>query len=268
MHPKLLTQTNFQLTNNFQRLQEVGFLEVTAYRLANTQQIMSKSVHFNQCFNFLPPKINVIQNIFDVANIQIPPIDETVYDRDMKLETVHKMALKQYLLIKIGNSRDVDKMFHNYPAIKSRSLQSLVKVTALLENAYNKQINELPKYSLLMQPEEIQELLEVGTFCGTDVRRIMFGTKKCNMSRIKEIQSICRSYKIPDYVMGFYAGLFHMNFDTLRDRLNTIAKLKRSNEFFHHIDIGRVILALERIRIHFKSMGLDFDAIFDDTFLE
>lgn len=269
IHPNLLLQSDHQLINNFQRLQEVGFAEVTAYRLANIKKIMSKSVYFNQCFNFLPSTVNVLQNIFTVANVPCQQIVENAYDRDMKLEVVHRMALRQYMLNHIEfTPPHIDEMWHYYPVLKTRSLQSLSKSVELLEKSYNKAINKLPKHLLIMQPEDIKELLEVKTIYGVDVREIMTMAPKCNLSRIEEIQIICRSYGIPDYALAYSPKLFFVNFDTLKNRLNRISKLKRANTFYKHAAIGKLILNMDRIKTYVETKKLDFDAVFDDLFVE
>lgn len=269
IHPNLLLQSDSQLINNFQRLQEVGFAEVTAYRLANIKKIMSKSVYFNQCFNFLPSNVNVLQNIFTVANVPCQPIVENAYDRDMKLEVVHRMALRQYMLNHIDfKPPHIDEMWHYYPVLKTRSLQSIDKTVKLLEKFYNKPVNKLPKHLLIMQPEEIEDLLEVKQICGVDVREIMSMAPKCNLSRIQEIQIICCSYTIPEYALAYTPKLFFVNSDTLRDRLNRISKLKRANEYFKHAAIGKLILNIDRIKTYVKTKKMDFDAVFDDVFVE
>lgn len=268
-HPRLLLQSEFQLINNFQRLQEVGFLEVTAYRLANVKKIMSKSMHFNQCFNFLPSNLNVLQSVFAVAKVPIEPFDENAYDREMKLEAIHRIALRQYMLKQIEyTSLDIDEIWHYFPALKMRSLQSIDKSARLLETAYNTRVKHLPKFILNMQPEEIEELLDTATICGTDVKKIMTLAPKCNLTRIKEIQTICWSYKIPDYALAYSPKLFYVNFNTLRERLNLISKLKQANEFFQHVAIGKVILCIDRVKAYVESKKMDFDAIFNDTFVE
>lgn len=268
-HPKLLLQSHYELINNFQRLQEVGFHEVTAYRLANTREIMSQSVHFNQCFNFLPENRNILQNIFSVAMVSTEPIDQTAYDRDMKLGTVHRSALRNYLLHRIGYSiKDIDEIWLNYSSLKNRSLQSIDKTTRLLEQIYDMPMKNLPKLSLTMNPTEIEELLQIGTICGVDVRKIMILAARCNAERLKEIQRICHSYNVPDYVLVHSPKLFFLNYDTLESRLNVISRLKRPNEFLRHVGIGRVILCMDRLRAYLNSKRLNFNAIFNDTFIE
>lgn len=267
LHPKLLLQSYFELINNFQRLQEVGFREVTAYRLAHARELLSQSVHFNQSFNFLPHR-NILQNIFAVAKVSTEPIDPSEYDRDMKLELVHQKALRKYLLNRIGYlESDIDEMWQYY-AMKSRSLQSIDKTTRLLESAYNTPMINLPKHALTMNPEEIEELLQMGTICGIDVRKIMTIAKKCNVKRLQEIQRICYTYNMPDYTLASTPKLFFMGYDTLESRLNVISKLKRSNEFLQHVGIGRLILGMDRLKTNVNSKNLDFDTVFDDSFIE
>lgn len=266
-HPKLLLQSYFELINNFQRLQEVGFREVTAYRLAHARELLSQSVHFNQSFNFLPHQ-NILQNIFAVAKVSTDPIDQSAYDRDMKLELVHQKALRKYMLDRIGYSdSDIDELWQYY-SIKSRSLQSIDKTTRLLETAYNTPMINLPKPALTMNPEEIEALLQMGTICGIDVRKIMTISTKCNVDRLQEIQRICSTHNVPDYVLAFSPKLFFLNFETLESRLNVISKLKRSNEFLQHIFMGRLILCMDRLRTYMSSKSLDFDTVFDDRFIE
>lgn len=268
-HPKLLLQTHFQLLNNFQRLLEVGFKEVTAYRLANAKEIFSQSVHFNQCFNFLPTNQNILNNIFSKAKILTESIDHTAYDRNMKLETVHRMALKKYMIDHIGYSvKDIDALWYKFAQLKNRSLLSIDRSVRLLESIYNKPMKDLPMRSLAMHPEEIEQMLHVDTVCGVDVRNLMILGARCNLARLREIKQICRSYNILDYVLGYSPKLFFMNYDTLQDRLNVISKLERANEFFKHVAIGRVILFMERLRYYCESKSMDFNKVFNDNFIK
>lgn len=268
IHPKLLLQSYYELINNYQRLQEVGFREVTAYRLAHAKELMSESVHFNQSFNFLPYR-NILQHIFSAAKVPTEPINELAYDRDMKLELVHQKALRKYLREHIGYSDvDIDDLWWHYAALKSRSLQSIDKTTKMLESAYNTPMINIPKRALTMNAEEIEELLRLDTICGINVRKVMTIGAKCNVERLKEIQRICRTYNVADYVLAFSPKLFFTNYDTLENRLNVISKLNRSHEFLKHVGIGRLILCMDRLRMYMDSEGLSFDSIFNDRFVK
>lgn len=265
-HPNMLLQSDFQLLNNFQRLQEVGFSEVTAYRLANFQKIMSRSVHFNQSFNFLPRNINILQNIFATANV--PYEDETSYDLEMRLEAVHRIALRRYLLTKVQyESSDIDEMWYNYPILKRRSLQSIVELVQILERTYNIPVKLMPKYILLMHSEEIQELLNEESVSGIDIKNLIISSPKCTLKKIKDIQSMCHSYNVPDHAIAFSPKLFNMNVDTLKERLDKIQKMKYGHEFLTHMAIGRVILCMGRIKIYAKSQKQRFDQIFNEKFV-
>lgn len=268
-HPKLLLQPHFELLNNFQRLLEVGFHEVTAYRLANAKEILSQSVHFNRCFNFLPANENILNNIFAIAMVSTDSIDDLSYNRDMKLETVHRMALKKYMLDHLGYSvKDIDEMWCNYPPLRNRSLKSIDTATRLLELIYNKPMKDLPKLSLTMHPEEIEELLAVDSVCGVDVRKVMILAPRCNLERLRSIRQICRSYNVPDYALAYSPKLFFLKYETLQNRLEMISKLNRGKQFLQHVAIGRVILFMDRLRSHLESKSMHFNAVFNDKFIE
>lgn len=269
IHPKLLLQTEFEMLNNFQLLLEVGFSEITAYRLANTKEIMSQSVNFNRCFNFLPANPNILANIFSTAMVPIESIDETVYNLNMKLGSVHRMALEKYMCDRIGYSaKDIDEIWFNYSPIRNRSLQSIDKTTRLLEKIYKLPMKSLPKSSLTMYPEQIEELLLIDKFCGLDVRKIMMLSPRCNAERLQEVRRICKSYNVPDYALAFSPKIFFLNYDTLQSRLDVISKFKRANTLLRHIAIGRVILSMDRIKNHLKSQHSDVSNEFDETFVE
>lgn len=273
IHPSILLQDESELLNNFQRLQEVGFKEVTAYRLANVRNIMSNSVEFNESFNFLPKNLNIVQSIFTVANIPVEMVHETKYDRDIALKAVHQLALRRYMIQQLGyKSSDIDAMWSQHSNLKARSLQSIVETARILEKIYGMPVRDLSKYMLTMQPGDIEELLaaetELALESDIDIRKVMALGPKCNLTRIKEIQKICSPYKIPNYVTRFSPKIFYINFDTLTTRLNQLSKLKRADEFFQHVTIGRVILNLGRIQTQMKFMKMDFDTAFSDTFVE
>lgn len=268
-HPRILLQSEYQLVNNFQRLQEVGFANVTAYRLAYCRKIMAKSVEFNQSFNFLPKNINVIENVFNVANVPINSDNPIAYDNEMQLEGVHRLALRGYFLNQIKyTDLEIDEIWYHFPSLKTRSLQSIVAVVRLLESAYNSPVKKMPKYVLNMQPEEIQELLNSETASGIDIRDIITIAPKCNLARINEIQIICWSFKVPDYAIAFSPKLFLMAPDTLKERLSILSKLRRANEFLRHVAVGRLILKMGRINSHISSKNMNFNAVFNDTFVE
>lgn len=271
IHPKVLLQNEFQLLNNYQRLLEVGYTDVTVYRLANYKDILMKSVQFNQSFNFLPKNINILENIFTVAKV---PIDlntiDTSYDREMRLEAIHRQALRSYMLNCIKyTSADIDEIWLNYAGLKNtRSLQSIHQSRQLLEDLYKVSVRELPKYILLMQPEEIEELMAQGTVSGVDVRDVMILQAKCNLARIREIQIACASYNIPDYAIAFAPKLFFMNIDTLRSRINRICKLKQGKEFLQHVAIGKLLCNIGRIEIYAQANRMRFNSFFNDTFVK
>lgn len=269
-HPTVLLQSDFELLNNFQRLHEIGFSEVTVYRLANIRNILSKSVHFNQCFNFLPKNINIIEHIYMVAKVPFETDDDnTQYDNEIQLSEIHRMALRSYMINCIGyTSSCVDEIWNNWPFLKVRSLQSLVESRQLLENIYKIPTNQLPKHIFSMHPEEIEELLVADNVSGIDVRNIMTIGPKCNLTRIKEIQMICEAHKVPQYALAFSPKLFFMNVDTLKSRLNQIRKLKQGNEFLQHISIGKVILSMGRLKLYTKSEKMRFNSVFNHTFVK
>lgn len=273
IHPSILLQDEYELLNNFQRLQEVGFKEVTAYRLANVRHIMSNCVQFNESFNFLPKNPNIVKNIFMVANIPVGEMNETKYDPEITLKAVHQMALREYFIQRHGyKSSEIDGMLQQHSILKLRSLQSIVKTAKMLENIYNTPVKNLNHCMLTMQPEEIEELLVSGSTLALesniDVRKVMTLGAKFNLTRIKEVQMICSPFKIPDYVIAFSPKLFYMNYDTLRERLDHLSKLKQAEAFFQHVTIGRVIINMGRIRSQMKSMKMDFNTSFNDTFVE
>lgn len=267
-HPHILLQSDFQLLNNYQRLQEVGFNDVSLFRLANFKNIFSRSIHFNQSFNFLSQGINVYENIFKVANVSVDTKNIN-YSRDMKLKSIHQMALRNYLTNCIEYSlREIDKIWLIYPSIHTRSLRSIHESAQLLEEMYGTAVKQLPKFILTMQPEEIKELRDAETVNGIDVRKIMTLQAKCNLTRIKELQSVFEDYKIPDCVIINYPKLFTMNVDTLKERLNIVCKMKRGREFLQHAAVGSLIYRIGSIEIFAKSKGKSFDSIFNDHFIE
>lgn len=271
IHPKVLLQSEFQLLNNYQRLLELGYTDVTVYRLANIKDILSKSVQFNQSFNFLPKNINVLENIFTVAKVPLDPKTiDTSYDREMRLEAIHRQALRSYMLNSIKySSADIDEIWLNYAGLKNtRSLQSIHQSRQLLEDFYQVPVTELPKFILLMQPEEIEELQTQGNVSGVDVRDLMILQAKCNLARIREIQIVCASYKIPDYAIAFAPKLFFMNIDTLRSRINRICKLEKGKEFLQHVAVGRLLCSMGRLEIYAKANRMRFNSLFNDNFVK
>lgn len=266
-HPNILLQTDFQLLNNFQRLHEIGFTEVTAYRLVYAEKIMSKSQNFNQSFNFLPKNINIIKNTFAIAKVLFD--DEITYSKEMPLEFIHRMALRHYMHMHIQYTTfDIDTIWDRYPKLKKRSLQSIVESVQLLENIYNIPIKQLPKFILTIQPDKIGELIDAGNVSGLDVKTIMTIAPRCNLERLQEIQSICHSYNVPDYAIAFTPDLFTLNVDTLKERLEQIKNMKRGNEFLVHVAIGRLIFAMRRIQKYIKERKKPLNVVLNDAFIE
>lgn len=270
IHPRVLLQTDYQLINNYQRLQEVGFNNVTTYRLANVKKFFANSIYYNQSFNFLPKDINILEQIFSVAQVPIAlQTNQMAYEREMKLIAVHQMALRLYLLDHVEyTAMEIDRLFHYFPALKLRSLQSIDKTAKLLMEIYNVPVKSLPRSILAMQPEDIIEIMKMEEHFGIDVRKVMLNRPGCTLSHIQEIQQICWSFNIPNYALKYTPKIFNANVDKLKERLNTISKLKRADEFFRNVAIGRVILGIERIRTYATSKNVDFDSIFNDAFVE
>lgn len=267
-HPRILIQSEYQLLNNFQRLREVGFQQITAYRLTNCQNFMAKSVHFNQSFNFLPKEINVIENTFNVANVPITLSDiEKTYENEMQLEAIHRLALKLYFLNRMKfTHQEIDNLWYIYPVLKSRSLQNIHELVQLLEKVYNTPVNQLPRHILKKQPEEIENLLNLETVSGVNVQNIMRLSPMCNVRRVNECEAICMSYKIPDYVISYSPKLLLMDSDILKERLTKLSKL--SQEFMQHVAVGKLVLVMGRIKSYILSQNMDFDAVFNKTFVK
>ncbi|XP_031626042.1 uncharacterized protein LOC116342527 isoform X2 [Contarinia nasturtii] len=267
MHPKVLLQTEYELLNNFQRLKEVGFTEVTTYRLAYIKRIMLKSVRFNQCFNFLPKNIDIIKNIFASANV--PLVNDIGYADQMSLEAVHRVALRNYMMNQIKyTDAEIDKVWTNWASLKKRSLQSIAQTVELLEKTYQVPMKQLPNHMLLLQPEDIQEMVHTDRLNGYDVKYMMRNVKRCNLEHLKKIQTTCYSYNISDGALKFTPKLFQMNVDVLIERAEQIAKMKRGTEFLEHVGIGRLIVGMGRLQQYAISKDILFENILTDDFID
>lgn len=265
-YPRILLQSDDKLLNNFQRLHEVGFTKVTPYRLANITGIMKKSVHFNQAFNFLP-KLDVYKNTYAVAKIPFNADDCTSCSQEMRLGSVHQLALRNYMLNRIEYTQpEIDEIWFNYPSMKQRSLQSIHESAQLIEEMLGKPVKQLPKFILTMQPEDIKEMRNVKSVCGVDVVNILTLGPRYNLARLKEIQQIFWMYEVPDYVVVNAHHLFKLSVDTLTERLDRLYGMARGKEYLRHISVGRLIMNMNRMEIYAKSQGKTFQSIFDEKF--
>lgn len=230
---------------------------------------MQASVHFNECYNFLPKTGNIIENAFQVANIPMRTEDETQYSNKMKLETVHRMAIRNYLIHHINcSSKEVDTMWYYYPSQRTLSLQNISCTVQILEDMFNTSIDRLPRHLLVHHAEDLVELRNEGSICGIDIRELMLLLPRCNVTRLKELRNVCYLYNLSDYAIAFSPRLFQMNVDTLSERLKNIAKLSRSQEFFRHAAIGRLITSMGQLTNYLESEQMHFWDTFNDTFVE
>lgn len=209
-----------------------------------------------------------MENIYTVAKVPFDKID-TYYDREIQLDSLHRRALRNYMLNFMEYaSPDMDEIWFNFPSLKARSLQSFVESKQLLEDTYNLPIKQLPKFILTMEPEEIKELLTVDTVSGINVRDLMTLAPRCNLARIRDIQIVCNTYKVPDYALAFSPKLFFLNVETLKQRLDQIMKFEQYDEFLRHVSIGRVILGMGRLKIYAASQRKRFNSIFNEKFVK
>lgn len=267
-HTKILLQSPDQLRNNFQRLNEVGFSLVTAHRLSNCKQIMSNSVHFNQCFHFLPKDIDIIQNIFAVAKVPIE-VERFMYKPFNELNTVHRIALNFYMQKRAFFTNDeIVHILKKFPSIKSRSIKSIEQTVQLLENAFDIPVRKIPRFLLQKQPEEIKQILDLEHVCDIDIRTIIRLQRRCSVKQIQANKIVLDRYNVPYYSVKKNKYIFCLHPDTLNARLKTISNVTRSSEFMQHIGIAKLVCRMGQLEKYAASNNLDFGTMFNERFIE
>lgn len=267
-HTKILLQSSDQLRNNFQRLNEVGFNLVTAHRLTNCKQIMSNSVHFNQCFHFLPKDIDIVQNIFTVANVPIE-VDQFMYKPTNELNTVHRIAFNLYMQKRaLLTDAEIVEILRKFPSIKSRSIRSIEQTVQLLENAFDAPVRAIPRFLLQKQPNEIKQMLDLKYVCDIDIRTIIRLQKSCSVEQIQANKIVLDRYNVPYYSVKRYKEVFCMHPETLSARLETLSNVSRSSEFMQHVGVAKLLCCMGQLEKYANSNDLEFSTMFNERFIE
>lgn len=268
-HPKLLMQNDDILVNHYHRLLEIGFSNITAHRLVIYKDIMESSVYFNERINFLPKNIDILRNIFNVANVSIIELDETLtYEPTNSLASIYDIAMKYYLK-KRWNIRpeSINQLEKNYGSLQSRAISNIEETAQLLEQTFKTQAHLLSQHFISDRPHVIRQLLQLRTVCGIDIRSILRQRGTRNYERVKRVAAIAQTHNIPNYAMAFSKSLFVMQPEVIEEHLTSILKFPRSREFLQHIAIGKLISRMSQIQRKIDSMGLDYEKIFNERFI-
>lgn len=256
-HPDLLLCNANALENRYMRLKECGYRQVTAHRLKHHCTIMSQSVYFNKCYNFLPPQLNIFLNIALTARINFTDFDGFQYDESKPLKDVHlavtKMCLEQRLKL---TKTDVSKLIHQHPSLKHRSVYFILQTIDMLEHSLSFPIDWILRNNLLAANYlTTKKLIEMRDLCQVDVRTIISiepQILKLDFGHIMEIRDVIEQYGVSKYAVICCADIFLWHPDRLMESLHHLRRMKIPN-LFKQPAILRLAHALGRI--NFKSIS-------------
>lgn len=240
-------------------LKECGYRQVTAHRLKNYKSIMSQSVRFNKCFNFLPLELNVFETIMQstpCASINTKP--QFVYSESMALRDVYLAAAKIYLKNRL-NIRDaeMDRLYQRFPTLKQLSINNIEQSIALLTNEFNFSIKEISKGDLLVANSmTTKTLVEVRRLCGVDVRELVSAVPqllRTDIGNILRVNQIIIEYGIPEYAVVYYKKIFTMKADALSANLRYLDQMKVSSNVFRLPPILKLVQQLNTIEKHLEA---------------
>lgn len=271
-YPHILLKPSFIINDHCHILAEVGFNDLTAYRLHHCKQIMNNSVRFNVSFYSTPKHKNILQNIFEVADlpncwafIQKFGIN---YKSTDSLYKIHKIATKIYLQHYLKLSDEEIARYMSSNIMKLRSIQGIRENAKLIEGSFEKPFsNNLYRYQFDMYPEQIRKLLNLEQVCGIDVRDLMTSAFVSSERYIRTME-IIKQYKIPNYVLRFCRRVFHLHPDTLATNLEIISQRVSDQNIFQHIGIGFLVVNINQLRSFMEKEEVDFDAAFNEDFIE
>lgn len=256
-NPDLLLCHANTLENHYMRLKECGYRQVTAHCLKNHCTIMSQSVYFNKCYNFLPPELNVFLNIALTARIDFTDIEGFQYDERWPLKHVHLAATTIFLeqRLKLTKTK-VSKLINRNPSLKHRSIYFILQIIDMLEHSLSLSIDWIVRNNALTANHTTtKKLIELRELCGVDVRTIISTTPqilKMDFARIMEIQGVIEEQSIPGYAVVCCTHIFLWDHELLLKNLHLMRHMKIVR-LFQHPAVLRLARNLDQIQAHFNS---------------
>lgn len=242
-----------RLRNFYMRLKECGYRQVTAHRLENHFTIMSRTVHFNKCYNFLPAELNIFENIVLSARIELPESYPFRYNERRTLREVYSAVTRIFLKQRLEITyTEVSRMFSRMPTLNNRSINYIGQMIDLLQHEFNYSIKRIIESKLLDgHLEVLEELVKRRHLCGVDVRAILHSTPHLLRSyseNILEIEKLIMDYRIPTSAVRCCKSIFTMHPNTVAANLRYIRELPLSLDAFENPLILRLTHELNNLK--------------------
>lgn len=253
-----------QLRMRYEILMEVGFDNVTPYRLTNYNAIMSRSAQHNESYFFLPKHRNIVDNIQRVAGLP-PDAFRIVYDTSDSLATIHQSVTKKHLKkrLRILDGRIPFKW-------RERSLSDFAATMQAIEQHFGENVAQLPRSMVRYAPGELEQLLSMGPAFGLDMRavikRIGSATIHLTVERCEWFEALARRYGIAGYSIYLWPHVVRMDPQRIQRHIDRIARLPEPEQFLRHPFVMRLVRDMERFEEFSAAKSLNFDDIFDATF--
>lgn len=221
------------------RLKECGYERVSACRLKNHNIIMSHTVHFNKCYNFLPHNLNVLETIALRAGIELSDSESFVYSEHMPLKNVHLAVTRIFLRQRLNiTDHKVSLLIRRIPALKNRSIDSIRQTIDLLEHKLAFPIDRIANSNLLnAHNSTAKELVEMQQLFNVDVRDLISVAPqilKIDIVNIIEIKQLIQRHSMPPFSVAIWKKIFAMHPDTLKANLSCLHQMKIPFDIFEH----------------------------------
>lgn len=267
VHSKLLHSSAQQLRMRYEILREVGFNEVTPYRLDNYKSIMSQSVHHNQCYCFLPKHHDIVENICRVAGLQPRSYDRITYESSDSLTTIHQQVVKMYLMERLSIH---DEQF-NFPWTE-RSVRSFSETCQAIEASFEKNLSQLPRTIVRYAPDELRQLLEKKNGFGVDMQSLILRMESfqnhLTIERYEWFEALAERYGISDYSIWHCPNVIVMERRQLKANVERLASLPEPERFLGHPFAMRLVYDMNRFEKFSKANRLNFGRMFDMAFVK
>lgn len=240
------------------RLRECGYRQMTAYRLKNHNIIMSHSVLFNKCYNYLPCELNIFENIALIAGIKLTADKSFVYEERMPMKDVHLAATKIFLKQRLNlTDHVVTKLIRQFPSLKERSINNIRQTIDLLENKFGFPLDRIAQsYLLIANTSTLRKLDEMQEVYGVDVRSIVSNAPqivRADISNIIGIKNLLHLYKVPSYAAAYWKRIFTMHPKTLTANMIELDQFDLPFNPFEHPAILKLAQHLNSIQNQLDS---------------
>lgn len=245
-HPKVLAKNALTIHNHYHVLAECGFTSIGIPSINRYTKISNLSVDNLKRMHFIEPDVDVTGRLAD--RMQVPLDAGFSFDTEAdSLKLLRRAVLNVYLGATFGwRSAECDRIWSTYSNLRNKSFGSVCDAVAVCEQLVGmdrERIKQHP-YVLYADPENVRQIVALGTLGGIDTRQLIWRRPKIMMTNVRnllKVQQVIREFGVPDAAFPRCVEIFTLGPRTIYERLCDLRKIKEFDVLVNHPRVLRLV---------------------------